>query len=352
MRIAVIKNPISAAVTFYRSVGVLPFLEKETSGQIQFDYFDIKTLSWTDIFPYDIIFICHPVEPLDFSILNDFKSMGIGKKVWVDFDDYIFDVPEGNRAWAYFQNPNNLEMCKNVLRMADLITVTTEKLHSAYSEFNGNVHVIPNAWNDYDWPFIKPSPPAPVSRIVWRGSNTHGPDLFSIRGVLKEIQEDNAFDLHFFGWDENWAAWMPKLERRRQVRGEINLFQFFHSFFQCGADFLIFPLVDNEFNQSKSNIAWQEATIAGMATIAPLGFPEFDRPGVIRYKDARHLREILAKIKAGKIVKEEHVELSREALRDSYRLSQVNRLRLEAVAGLFGAKVKEDVDERKLKAVK
>jgi hypothetical protein len=43
------------------------------------------------------------------------------------------------------------------------------------------------------------------------------------------------------------------------------------------------PLVDNEFNRAKSNIAWLEGTWAGAKTIAS-DLPEFNKPGVTVYK--------------------------------------------------------------------
>lgn len=352
MRIAVIRNGSSPAVQYYRSVGVFPKLEQETGGQLQFDYYDATRLQWADLYPYELIFIDRPVEPAAFRIIQDVKAMGVRKKVWVDLDDYVFEIPPGNRAWPYYNDPGILNGIKEMLRAVDLITVTTERLQDAYGEFNDNVAVVPNAWNDYDWPLVKPSPANTVIRFAWRGSDIHSADLFPARGVIGEIQRDLAFDIVFFGWNEAWSVFLD-IDRKRQVRGEGNIFQYFHAFFSAKADFFIYPLADNEFNRCKSNIAWQEATIAGMATIAPMGFPEFEQPGVIRYKDMKHLRDIMDKIKRGKIVKEEQVELSREALRNDWRLSRLNRGRLEAIARVMGTTVKEQHETAtKLKAVK
>lgn len=347
MKVAVIRNGSSPAVQYYRSIGVFPHLSRETGGQVQFQYLNSNQIQAFDLYPYDIIFVDHPMTPTGAKIIEDAKRMN--KRVWIDLDDYLFSITDGNRAWAYYNAPANVENVKNTLSGVDLLTVTTKALAEAYSEFNGNVHIIPNAWNDYDWPLQPVKPETTVTRLAWRGSDIHGVDLYSIKGVLNEIQADPAFSMLFFGWSEPWAVWL-KIDRMRQVVPEMEIFQYYHTFFGCGADFFLYPLADHPFNRAKSNIAWQEATIAGMAVIAPANMPEFNQPGVIRYKDPRHLREILAKIKAGKIAKGEHVEMSREALEEKYKLSEVNRLRLEALAGLAGARVREEGAE--LKAVK
>lgn len=349
MRIAVIKNGSSPAVQYYRSLGVFPHLSRETGGQVQFSYFDIKALHWSDIYMHDVIYVDHPMTPAGTKVIEDATRQG--KQVWIDLDDYLFEITPGNRALAYYSNPHNMEAVRKVLGMASLITVTTDPLKKAYSEFNGNVHIVPNAWNHYQWPLQPITPAQPVARITWRGSDTHGVDLHGIRGVLNEIQKDPAFAMLFFGWHEAWGVWLD-IDRQRQVVPEMEMFQFFHTYFSCGADYLLYPLIDHPFNRAKSNIAWIEACIAGMATIAPACMPEFNQPGVIRYKDARHLRDILSNIKRGRIDKAEQVELSRDALQET-RLSETNRLRLEALAGLVGARVvKEPVQAPALKAVK
>lgn len=345
MKIAVVKNNNSPAVQYYRNVGVFPAIERQLGGQISFDYFYVQEVmqngAWSVLYPYDVVFIDKPSVPEAFELIFLVKRMGASHKVWIDIDDHFFDIPLYNKAWEHFSNPRIIRGIQESLKVADLITVTTPLLHDVYSEFNSNVQVIPNAWNDYDWPLLKAQPANVVNRIIWRGSNAHGGDLRTIAKIINEdIQKDPGFDILFYGWDNDWIN-MLHIDRKRQVKKWLGMFQYFNTFFTVGADYLIYPLAKNDFNSAKSNIAWIEATIAGTATIAPAHFEAFNQPGVIRYENTSHLKDLLTKIKRGKINKEEQVALSQQALQERYKLSEITQMRIEAISGLFNAKVKQ-----------
>ncbi len=89
---------------------------------------------------------------------------------------------------------------------------------------------------------------------------------------------------HTFGF-LNYNPWFitEKIDNSRFFKG-IDIRQYFLQLQKERPKLLIVPLVDNEFNRSKSNIAWIEATLCGAVCIAP-DFPEWRKPGVITYKD-------------------------------------------------------------------
>ena len=103
---------------------------------------------------------------------------------------------------------------------------------------------------------------------------------------------------------------------------------------QLSGDFLFVPLVDHEFNKAKSNIALIEALLSGIPAIAPISMPEFDRPGVIRYKGNADIPKVFSRIAQGQYNKEEIVKEGQEWL-EEIRLSKVNELRVKAIETMW-----------------
>lgn len=326
-------------VKFYRTTGPLRALESQMAGAIRVEEIPQHVFIRNELAPlaYDIILIECPINPGSQTAVQMCKDMG--RAVWIDYDDNLFSIPRYNGAKEYFNRAGVSEIVQKCMALADIITVSTDFLKRLYSGINSNITVVPNAWDDFtfsDTPEIQ-SVNKPI-RLAWRGSNKHRGDLYDIKSTIGKYLKDPAFDWAFLGDDPFWLDIHPN-----QYRGFSTLFSYFKAFFTSGVDFLIVPLQINDFNKAKSNCSWIEATLAGAVTIAPMGLPEFDKPGVIRYKDNRHLDMIFKDIKAGKYDKQERVQASREAL-EEIRLSKVNAIRGGILAGAFGLKVEEKVN--------
>ena len=96
----------------------------------------------------------------------------------------------------------------------------------------------------------------------------------------------------------------------------------------------IVPLVNNAFNQAKSNIAWIEATSAGAVTLAP-DMPEWRRPGVVLYNDADTFRDRLLKLIAvGNEGRAKVWNASRRWIEKNLTLATVNELRRDVIEDL------------------
>ena len=76
---------------------------------------------------------------------------------------------------------------------------------------------------------------------------------------------------------------------------------------------------------------------AGGGVIAPMSMPEFNRPGVIRYKDNAHLKDIFDQIAKGKIDKVKITQEGQEYILNERTLSAANEVRAEALRKLFTA---------------
>ena len=74
-----------------------------------------------------------------------------GLKVWIDLDDNYWEIPPLNRAHNFFDK-DRLKILDNCLRLADLITVSTDPLNEYISKFRFircPIHTVKNAINDF-----------------------------------------------------------------------------------------------------------------------------------------------------------------------------------------------------------
>ena len=333
IHLAIITDPeMPASIRFYRTQGVFPLLEKQTGGRVRVTEVPIHQFiaHEANALAYDVAIIERPINPRAQTAIQMCK--GAGTMCWGDYDDDLFNIPDYNNSQDYYAVEQNTQLVQQCMAAFDIITVSTPALRDLYSGINPNIIVVPNAWNDFRYPFSDIRDPSGPIRMAWRGTNKHYGDVDSVRAPMARSLQDPAFAWAFFGWRP------PLLQiKRNQYRPFSGLFSYFKTFAASAPDYLVVPLEVNAFNKSKSNCSWLEATgFAGAVTIAPMGLPEFDRPGVIRYKDAKHLEDIFKGIKAGKYDKRERVEAGREDIRENYRLSQINAIRGAVIEKAFG----------------
>lgn len=319
-----IESPDS--VKFYRTSGPVSYLER-IFPQFRVDYKPKQYFlgaSDMNAFTYDVVLVERPITQDAYHIVTRCKNMGT--VVWVDYDDNLFQIPDYNNAQDYFGNQQTMQLVQAIMQMADLVTVSTPHLKKLYGGMNKNVHLIRNAWCDYRFPMPGYEDAGKPVKMAWRGGNKHDMDVYEVREPLALSIQDPAFQWTFYGVRPFYLG-IP----RQNYKPFSGLFTYLQSFILSTPDFLFVPLQANDFNVSKSNCSWIEACLAGAVTIAPMSLPEFDQPGVIRYKDNTHLKKIFDGIKKGKYDKRERVEASRKALFENFRLSELNKLRKEAL---------------------
>src|SRR5207244_6610452 len=102
----------------------------------------------------DIVFFERPSQPHFYSGLELIKDFGL--KIWLDFDDDFFNVPMKpfNPSGSHFNEPDVQKVFIKFLRMADVVTVSTDAIKKSYDRYSENVVVIPNAFNDYNYKWI------------------------------------------------------------------------------------------------------------------------------------------------------------------------------------------------------
>lgn len=166
----------------------------------------------------------------------------------------------GNTLFDIQENINRVKGMHDTARMADGVTVPSEHLAKYYRETHKcqNVFVYPNSVDPSDYPKAHLMPHEGV-RILWQGGGSHMPDWYPLRDAVRTIAlkypqvkfviwgsafrwiHDNipSEQVEFVDWMD-YPAYKPM---RVLIDADINL---------C-------PLVDNEFNRSKSAIKWYES---------------------------------------------------------------------------------------------
>lgn len=280
--------------------------------------------TWVDIRNADVLFVLRPHNERDVRAIKTAKLHGT--KVWIDYDDNLFELPPENPARLIFSRPQNQLAMMKAMELADLITVSTESLKETLFKYaKKEIAVIPNALDDI---FMKPRG-LPTKKavdkrqkvVLWRGTSTHLYDLESYRDAILEVANKFPQVVWLFMGTEPWFS--GKLNSR--TMGPQSLFEYFNMLSSLQVDVGIVPLRNDAFNRSKSNIAAMELSFAGGACLVP-DWETWNFPGAINYKDQEDFStklELLLKLS-------DTSDLSKKSFdyfKTSYSLGNMNLIR-------------------------
>ena len=277
IRILCVSSSIVDSCSFYRGWGPITALCNKFEG---FEVKHVAEVNWAVFRQFDVVYVQRPstqsyVKIIELAKLNQ-------KKIWIDYDDNLFSVPVDNPSHGAMDKKEVKECIIQSLRMADLVTVSTEALKRVLSFHNNNVHVIPNGYDKSLFSYAE-NKPHRQKTILWRGSSTHANDLMEVTPQIVNVAK--AYP------DYSWAFigepfWYTVQEIKKVTNAVCIKTQdpiyYFKTIYDLAPTVQIAPLSDNEFNRAKSNIAWIEGTHAGAVVVAP-DFPEWDMPGVNNY---------------------------------------------------------------------
>ena len=153
MKLTTFTSSKSQATDYYRSIG--PFTRLALQKKFEHVICQQEKAMWYDIYNTDIVLIQRPNSTASLGIMADAKRMG--KKVIIDFDDHLLDVPDDNPAAHYFSNPKVQKQIADTFLFADAVIVSTKKLYDLYYPMcQGKIpmFVIPNGWNPTDLPMF------------------------------------------------------------------------------------------------------------------------------------------------------------------------------------------------------
>jgi hypothetical protein len=342
-RLAVCCPHAHDGTSLYRGVGPLEAMRRQ-DRRLELDYAPEgpeggrATPHWNWIARNDALFLQRPFEEIDIHAAVLARMQG--KPVWMDWDDDLTCIPHSNKYRQIYDPATMKQRMGKLLSLADVVSVTTEALKEKMCQVSGagcQPRIIPNACH---WPF---SNAQRQRRVTWRGGHSHDADLLAFLPAIAELARLPQFSL----W--KWCFLGEPPWQVREAIPEANFEQwadtphmYMPAFGYLGPWVNLVPLADHPFNRSKSNLAWIEATCAGAITLAP-DWPEWQRPGVVNYKDGKDFKDNLRGLieLSSKLDSNEglpgQITASRGFIRENLMLDHVNEQRWEIINQLCQA---------------
>lgn len=246
-----------------------------------------------------------------------------------EVDDVVFreEIPDYNKFKFAFDSEEVRNNCIEIIKMCDEVTVTCDYIRKLYQEKTGKeeVTVIPNfvpywwmghlynknyIYSNYDKYKRKP-------RILYTGSGAHydvenknnGIDDFShvIETVIKTI---NTFQWIFVG---SFPPRLIEYIQRKQIefypwQSLVDYPKFINS---LNAQAMIAPLLDNNFNRSKSDIKYIESCVLGLPCFVQDMETYKQAPDFLKFKTGEELEEKIKQLIKNKASYYRNVELFR-----------------------------------------
>lgn len=268
------------ATNYYR--GLTPLLHMQKKGMIEVIDGSVPgyEYSWPNIMKCDILFLQRPASKDHLDIIAMAKRMN--KPVWLDTDDDYLNIPPSNPRYEDYHVEGRQYLIEDCIREADLVTVSTMAIAETYSKYNKNVFVVPNAYDETM--FSPPIKRSPEKVVLCRFGDTHKQNFEHYKeDIMKCFLEHPQYTWIMMG--ESTPEWLtnnPDVPNERlKLYHFTELFTYFDYLMEVHPEIVIAPLEDTQFNRSRSNNIWIEATLAGAITVAT-ELPEFSHPGIIK----------------------------------------------------------------------
>jgi hypothetical protein len=309
----------TAGIDYYRAKGPLNHLE--LTGQI-----NLKLINdASQLLSISLLYAVRAYQEPDLNIIYKAKRLGI-PVIW-DVDDDLLNLPLQHPSFPYYNQKSVQDRIKEAFNLADLIITSTESLRESIFKLVGpKVEVINNAIDERFLKFKHNTEP----NVTWRGGETHDLDLRSVSLSLIEVVNKYELPLKIWGW---YPWFLMGQVSKIEYRGPEDFITYFLNFRDSDAYISIVPLVNHQFNRSKSNIAWLEATMAGAACLAS-GLPEFNNFGVRTFDNQSSFKnELTLLVTQPELVREAYLN-SFECISNNYTLQKTNKQRIQIMRGL------------------
>lgn len=215
----------------------------------------------------------------------------------VDIDDYWILDP-----WHILQGSYPTTEIVNYMMIANVVTVTHDRLAMAAQPYNGNVEILPNSlpYGDDQFGALKVSIedsgveiPKDSLRVLYAGGVTHEKDLNIIANPWKRIASDKVLKdkLSFVlaGYDDSnpnvagiWHRMISNYLCGFKLNGYVRqpLPPDRYMAFYAEADICIAPLVESRFNSMKSNLKTLEAAAFKLPILVSNVHPYIESGGI------------------------------------------------------------------------
>lgn len=329
MRHLLVASPdLNETISWWRAWGPLVRLRnaREDLDLTPFDAMRAPGIDWSTAYAADALFFQRPFHHNHMKTINFMRSMG--KPLWTDFDDCIWQIPRYNTSWDTY-NAEAQEQSRIAAASSNVVSASTDRMAQYLLNHvapDADVRVIPNALpDDYQW-----AEQDHEKIILYRGMRGHLGDLDTVAQDLDAVAEAHPdWEFIFMGCD----PFMLEIKNKRVIQPR-PLPEFHRFLRECKASIVINPLRDNEFNRCKSNISWLEASVAGAAFLGP-DFEEFRRPGAHTYEPGSFGRVLTTMIETTQDKRDRWVADSRAFIDANLRHRHVNPARAAIVEELL-----------------
>jgi len=275
---------VNDATAFYRTIGPLSYFHKYCKHLYSgFNFEPVTSVSYAALSKFDVLLVQRPAVEAELKLIEYAKKIP-NLKIWVDYDDDVFCVPQENPAYELYAKAETKKVLARSLYLADFITVSTDALKAKFDSFLSKTDKKTGCFiskNALPTHLLRPpSLKGPRENlIVWRGGNSHVKDLMDYKSVIAQIQEEFPQYSWLFIGAKPWFLADVIPEKKLLFQPPLEILEYFNMLNTIRPKVFFIPLSDNEFNHSKSNIAALEAFYSGATCIAPEKLKEFDTPG-------------------------------------------------------------------------
>jgi len=274
----------------------------------------------------DVVVFHRPESDALLAVAKQLQAQG--KKIVFDNDDTYKDT--GGLKFTDYLNEERVkrglgQMNKNLdafIKMADLVTCSTECLRQEYLPLNPNVVVLPNTVD----PFYYPEPlrnETDIVRIGITGSVGVTSDVEVLKPIVEHYQNDPRVRLVLLSlppegnneiykqlYVDEYAFWNRVNVEWHSYTTTDEYYEYLNG---LKLDMVIIPRYDSVFNRCKSNLKFLENSMLEIPTIGQ-SFPTKDSPYEVNPEDAKHL--LLATDTASWIAQIETLISNKELRRD------------------------------------
>ena len=324
---------LTDGTSFYRGIGPLSHIKRYSDLNVSLFFPD--QVNDALLLSSDIVFMQRPFSPQHLQVAEMAQLQS--KPLWLDYDDDLFNVDVGNPTYHLYGKSAVKNNIKTLIEMADVITVSTEHLATKIRAMNDKVIVINNGLDLSLFKYRKPNLDRMDKNdlVMWRGSPTHTKDVLSVANQILQVHDERPDTIFEFIGDRMWLL-TEQMKANQFIHTEwTTIMKYKHHIYSRTPKAFIVPLMFSDFNRSKSNIGWLEASFAGSLTIAPM-IPEFEQPGVFTYKTQEGFKDALDQVLyLNETDHLYHLENTWKHILEHYTLDTLNEKRINLIKGLL-----------------
>lgn len=227
---------------------------------------------------YDILWIQLITADVLTEIARQAQEQGV--RIVYDLDDRLDAIPDENQAKTVYGTPEKQNEIDAMIRVADMVTVTTEPLaeHLRRKYPGKAVRVLPNMVTANVAPRRQPPNPA-FTRILWAGSATHKRDLAIVAPALQRLLKERNGKVRFTLFGERLPDALADCREWVDLKKPVDFADYHDELAEIAADFGIVPLEVNEFNTGKSGLKGLEYASAGYPLLCS---PAAEYPSMVK----------------------------------------------------------------------